>query len=639
MRSSARFGKFCTTLFCFVIVQTCVARAAESNVPRQMTVSPELSDTVLINPGMGWQFIGYIPPKDEAEKMPLISTFYTRYGWKDFETAPGKYGDTWVTKMIDQWLEYCKKHNRYFGFRVVTYDSSSKEGCVPDYVFQQGAKRFLQPDNSGGWVPIFWDKIYLDRHEKLVEWMSQRWGKHPNLAYIDIPGGNWGEWNMQATGVAKLDDGSAWKANGMAPDVWDPMVLRMVDMYTKGFPNRLIVASGGMVEYGKPTTPDWAVGRGIGFRDDGLGMSYCTAGRKNPYFEKYWKKVPCFYENGYSDWTSFGDRSKVEPCINWAINQTHATIIAVGKNDGCQKSYTLYKDLLVSLGKKLGYRFEIKEASYYSVAHKGQNFEIGLSINNSGNVPVYFDCKLEVSFVNDAGQVLGQEYAEVVPPIRQWMPGATDAKAMLKVPGNLPTGAGRLCIGMVNASVAEQRIELPLKNTAGERRYVLGPITVQGGSVQAPVSSATATGTATGEAPAASKVAIDAKTLEPWNARLLERVTQGIKDGQHVSAYLKVMGAKDDHVKVLTADAKGLTVDMEGNSLPLDWGKLDSHDRMNLAMSFMKEDSAADHLLVAVFSQASERKDAAADHLAKAQVCSPKPDADLLAAAKAVVGQ
>jgi hypothetical protein len=625
-----------SVLVCTIALSAAV-HAGESNVARQVTVMPEAADGVLINPGAGWQMITYIPPKDEIEKMPEISTFYTRYGWSSFETAPGKFGDTWETKLIDAWLEHCKKHNRYFGFRVVTYSPGAKEACVPEFVFQAGAKRFAEPGSTGAYAPAFWDKTFLDRHEKLVEWMGQRWGKHPNLAYIDIPGGAYGEWNLTATGNPKIDDINFWKSNGLSPDTWDAMVNRMVEMYFKNFPNRLVLSSGGIVEFGKVTTPDWAVSKKLGWRDDGLGMAYCTAGKKNEYFEKYWKKVPCLYENGYIDWTSFGDRSKVEPCINWAVDQSHASIITIGKNEGCLKAYTQYKDLVLGLGKKLGYHFNIQQASYYNRPTKGQPFNVALQISNTGNVPVYFDCKLEISFVDDAGQVLGQEYADVTPPVREWMPGAPiQAAVSIKVPGSLPSVPARLCLGIVNAVIPEQRLQLPLKITAGDRRYVLGPLTIQGAGYS---GGAPATNAAPADTAAPPPPALDAKALEPWDARLVERSVQGVKDGQRPNAFVKVFGAKDERVKIIGADAKALTFELDGNTLPpIAWQKLDAHDRLSVASSFLKSDSAADHLLVAVFELANRRADGAADHLAKAQLCDPKPDAAQLAAVRAMMG-
>ena len=603
--------------------------AGEANTPHQITPSPELSEEVLINPGAGWQFKEvWQPLKNEATTMPEIGTFYVRAYWTAFESAPGKY-DTPLTRQIDQWLEYGRTHGRYVALRVVTYSVGSKEGCVPEYVFQAGAKRFKQPDGSGAWVPVFWDKTYLDCHEKLVEWMGNRWGKHPNLAYVDIPGGNWGEMNLTNTGIKQLDDLSLWKENGLTPEVWDAMIHRLTEMYRKNFPGKLLVCAGAYSAYGTKDTVPWVVSKGVGFRDDGLGMDYCTAGRKNRMFEKYWKDVLCVYEQA-GDNENWSDAGKAEATLNWAIGQTHASIIDVGK-----KAYFSHKDLLSKFGRELGYHFAVQQASYYNRATKGQPFNLALQVSNSGNVPVYFDCKLEISFVDDAGHVLGQEYADVTPPIREWLPGAPiQATAAFKVPGNLQSVPARLCIGIVNAAIPEQRLQLPLKNSAGDRRYVLGPVTIQGAVYQ---GGAPAQAETTAAAP--PPPAIDAKTLEPWDARLVERVVQGVKDGQHAIAFVKVFGAKDERVKIVAADAKALTFEMEGNTLPpIPWQKLDTHDRLNVAASFLKDDSGADHLLVAVFELANHRSDVAADHLAKAQLCDPKPDAALLAQVRALTG-
>ena len=348
-------------------------------------------------------------------------------------------------------------------------------------------------------------------------------------------------------------------------------------------------------------------------------MSYCTASRKKEGFEQYWRKVPCIYENGYIDWTSWGDRSKVEPCLEWAIHQTHASVITVGKGDGCAKAYGLYKDLIEKFGRELGYRFEVKQAAFLTRPILGQAFQIGLEINNAGNAPVYFDCKLEISWINAAGKVLAQEAVDTVPPIRQWIPGQTKASATLKLPANLPVESMRLCIGVVNAATPEQRLALPLKNTADERCYVLGAITPQ----------------PTPPPPPSGK--LEVKELLDWNSRLEKRVCAGVAAGQKPSALLTIMRGKQERVTIVGATEKTLTFDFAGNQMPLPWRQLDARDRFSLAGAFCKDTDGSDCLLLAAMALAAERPNVAADYLGKAEACTPKPDAAALAALRGVI--
>jgi hypothetical protein len=117
---------------------------------------------------------------------------------------------------------------------------------------------------------------------------------------------------------------------------------------------------------------------------------------------------------------------------------------------------------------------------------------------------------------------------------------------------------------------------------------------------------------------------ISTEALAPWQTKLTQRITQGIKDGQNPKAWLKLTGGREEEVKVVGIDEKSLSIEQGGGVLPLPWSKLSAGDRLNLARAFLKDDSADDHLLVAVLALAAERHDLADEQFAKAQVADPR---------------
>jgi hypothetical protein len=132
--------------------------------------------------------------------------------------------------------------------------------------------------------------------------------------------------------------------------------------------------------------------------------------------------------------------------------------------------------------------------------------------------------------------------------------------------------------------------------------------------------------------------AVSAQALAVWEAKLAARVTQGIKDGQRPTAHLKVMGAKEEPVKIVGSDGKTLKLEVAGNTLPLPWAQLTTSDRLNLARAFLKEDSLADLLLVAVFALADGRVELSEESFAKAQAADAKAGASSVAEARNSLG-
>jgi hypothetical protein len=117
---------------------------------------------------------------------------------------------------------------------------------------------------------------------------------------------------------------------------------------------------------------------------------------------------------------------------------------------------------------------------------------------------------------------------------------------------------------------------------------------------------------------------IPAEALAPWQTKLTQRVTQGIKDGQNPKAWLKLTSAKEEEVKVVGTDEKNLSIEQGGGTFPLLWSKLTAGERVNLARAFLKDDSIDDHLLVAVLALAAERSELADEQFARAQALDSK---------------
>jgi hypothetical protein len=392
-----------------------------------VVVHPKTTDEVTINPGTGWQLLVSQPPRAEMEKLPLVSTYYYRTSWAEFEPAKGQYQNSPAVRTIDAWLAEAQHHGRYVAIRVVPWNSrnpsyqrrsaqkvQSCDSPVPAYIFEEGAKGFPEPGDSGGWVPVFWDPIYLKYHRQLAVFLGRRYGGHPNIAYIDVPAGNYGEMNLTNTGVPALDDLSLWKQYGLTADSWNQMLRDLCDMYRDAFPRDLLVAARDYAHYaGGRESLSYAVSHGVGFRDDGLGMPYCGPGRTNPEYEQNWERVLCLYENGYGSWLDWNedkdaradtDEPQVRATLEWAIDRTHASIIMVGKGERGAASYRRFRSLVEDYGRRVGHRLVTDSAKWNATVHRGDQLPISLAWRNTGNAPPYVDFAVEISLVARDGR-------------------------------------------------------------------------------------------------------------------------------------------------------------------------------------------------------------------------------------------
>lgn len=467
-------------------------------------VHPTKTDAVLINPGTGWQWLAHRPPAGEMEKMPLVGTIYYRTMWTEFEPEHGRYEGSPAVRVIDAWLAEAERHGRYVAIRVVPWNSRNPgyqrrsaqkvNGCdsaVPAYVFEDGAKGFPEPGNSGGWVPVFWDPVYLKHHRRLALFLGKRYGGHPNLAYVDVPGGNYGEMNLTNTEIRELDDLSTWRESGLTAESWGGMVRELCDMYQEAFPSDLLVAARDYVYYdGGRDALDYAVDKDVGLRDDGLGMRYCGPGRTNPEYEQHWPEVLCLYENGAGSWLDWRGERRVRDILEWAIDRTHASIVMVGKGPGGVRAYSRFNSLVREYGLRLGYRLVVEEGRWPQSVGAGEELPVSLAWRNLGNAPPYVDFAVELSLLTPEGERMCRRVVE--PPqvhTKEWLPGKQwPLEASLPLPKDASPGQYRVAASIFEARAEREkdgtprvrrRIRLGIQGEDAQTRYRLGDVTVE----------------------------------------------------------------------------------------------------------------------------------------------------------------
>jgi hypothetical protein len=87
------------------------------------------------------------------------------------------------------------------------------------------------------------------------------------------------------------------------------------------------------------------------------------------------------------------------------------------------------------------------------------------------------------------------------------------------------------------------------------------------------------------------------------------------------------MGDAPSTVKLLAADDQGLTVELSGGKLPVQWSQLKTPDYVALAQGCTSEQDARSQVLVGVFLCATGRIEDGNTWLAKAMLVDPSSEA------------
>jgi hypothetical protein len=115
----------------------------------------------------------------------------------------------------------------------------------------------------------------------------------------------------------------------------------------------------------------------------------------------------------------------------------------------------------------------------------------------------------------------------------------------------------------------------------------------------------------------APKVSVDDKVLAEFQTRLNSRINTQAKAGQKPTVFLRITD-KQERYTILSVDDKELKIDVQGNSMPVSWKKLEMRDRAGIARQNVADDDVEGMLLAAVFLCADGDASGAQEYLAKA---------------------
>ena len=394
-----------------------------------VAVRPKATDEALINPDMGFVYYKYsnrlwayginTPENDTLDWFPGCSTVYMRVLWNDIEPEEGEYRWDLFDTAAQNWIAKGKK----VAFRIICCNQT--ENATPQFVRDAGAKGFwFEYANKalpGGkmpprWGPAYDDPVFLEKLENFVKAFARRYDGDPNVAFVDIGSfGLYGEGHVGRVGYPHLE--TPYPKIGK-PEIRAEFVRLAkihIDLWRRLMPNTYIVISDD-IDNGWNRAEDgelmrYCRGKGIGFRDDSIFCFPPPGTSKNCPYE-YWAHdgwgrkfaptLPVVVETGHYisvyDSPKWNDDAYVR-CVE-AYQASYMSI-----HDFPEDHLKLCREQIDRINRIIGYRFELREATYPDEVKIGEKVEIASTWVNVGVAPKTKSAALAWSLLNPDGSV------------------------------------------------------------------------------------------------------------------------------------------------------------------------------------------------------------------------------------------
>lgn len=456
----------CAALACVLAASAAdiIVRPAEI---RDVLVNPGMGITTFqryngdaINPGNKWSERGpeeKIAPAASKPDFPDTSIAYFRWFWSQLEPQRGKY--RW--EIIDLALDQARQHHQTLAIRIMPYDAGHP---LPEWYRDSGARRANQPSDKDGdvWSPDSSDPLYTRTWGDLVRAAGARYDGHPHLDSVDISTiGYWGE---------------GW---GPYPPEW-PVQKELIDLYLRVFQRTPLLMNFDLLE-----ALEYGTQHGAGWRLDCWGdMGWKWSDQRDfahmldrypqqlvkAHAEEIWRRSPVSLETCGTP-ASWRERGfDVDYILDQAL-RWHATSINV-KSSAIPAEW---KAKFEEFQKRLGYRFILRRLQYPREVSPGQMMPVSMWWLNAGVAPVYRDYRLAVQFHAPAASRAVRTGADV----RKWLPGDAVFESTLYVPDDLPPGAYRFQVALLDPRTLEPAIRLAIAGRQPDGWYDLGGITVK----------------------------------------------------------------------------------------------------------------------------------------------------------------
>jgi hypothetical protein len=466
-------------MLCLLLILSAAAVSGQ-----QVVVTPQESDEILANPGMGWETFHRTSKQDKNLPAWIPSTIqYARWGWRELEPEQGKLN----TDFLERVLQETHDSGQKLAFRVMCCSTTHNSPYHPKWLKEIGGKELRAFYESESFpIPDMDDPIVLKAHLDFIKRLGERYDGHPDIDHIDIGSiGWWGEWHLSGSNQNKL------------PTLENR--TKVVDAYLAAFKKTpLLMLIGGRECLAHATQ------HGTGWRADCLGdmggfsKTWCHMRNGYPSYIKesgvqdVWKHAPVAFETCWDMRKWVDEGWSLRYIFNYAL-ACHASIIN-NKSAPLPPGENVRPEI-ERLLRRLGYRLVLKELQHPAQAKPGEKLGLTMKWQNVGSAPCYKPYRLAYRLSGETG------YRTVIVStvaVNHWLPGSIElftedffkepkdlpsgeivsVSDSIAVPERTPAGTYTLSIAVVDDASLSPVIKLAIKGRAADGWYPISKVQI-----------------------------------------------------------------------------------------------------------------------------------------------------------------
>ncbi|HOW74191.1 MAG TPA: DUF4832 domain-containing protein [Phycisphaerae bacterium] len=474
-----------TAVFVTLVAVFSAAHAADAD---KVTTRPADTGGALVNPDMGWTMHFYsniatnygskLKPADTLDDFPGLSTVYLRVPWAYLEPQEGQFNWALFDTPAQRWIAKGKR----IAIRVSCSESWLRF-ATPEWVKQAGAKGVFfnmgmgPAENGGLWDPGFGDPVFIEKLDRFLAAMAARYDGNPSVAFIDV--GSYGLWG----------EGHTLMSSKVPEDRSDPVVRRHIDLYCKHFKHTLLCISDDVVGHDKPgrhfPLTDYALSKGVSLRDD----SICVQAPPNSWFhaemaQEFWPKLPVILEHEHYGPSKERNAWRGGALLAKSVEEYHASYMSI--HWWPREELAENREIIDQINRRLGYRLQLREASWPARVRIGQPFAVEWTWANAGVAPCHPGGFPALTLKDDKGGIVAVCSDETLN--LRTLPVGPPGEASVKPHQSLFTVgliAPTTRPGTYDVYVSVGRrdgtpvIALPYAEDDGQRRYLIGKVTLE----------------------------------------------------------------------------------------------------------------------------------------------------------------
>lgn len=434
---------------------------------RQVTVRPKPIDEVLNNP-----FIGFVPSANYGTFPVPHSLAYKVATWRELEPEPGRFAFEQFerTARMD---EHAANGVRLVIRVVLDYGTSVSDLDLPDWLYEEidGDGVWYDEEVGKGFSPNYENETLIRYHERLIRALGERYDEDPRVAFIALGSlGHWGEWHTYSDDTINIP--------------FPPMAVsdRYVEHYIESFPNKLL-----LMRRPYPIADE----QGIGLYNDVFGTPKSTydyidwfeSGYRSvladafiPAMPDFWKRGPSGGEFGFAgvDAGYFED-DRIEETLDMA-RRSHLSW--VGPSTDIEELDESERSNMNRFLNAIGYRFAVQSVTFPMIWKAGAEANVSIEVSNEGVAPFYYRWPVELALVDDQGRIAFRK--NISQDVRDWLPGRTGFEERLALPAQLPTGAYKLTIAIIDPDTGKPGVDWAMEGRRADGRYTLSTVPVVG---------------------------------------------------------------------------------------------------------------------------------------------------------------